>query len=160
MTQSLLTVDVDGLIAALGRDIAVNQEAARPAAQAGAQVLYDAVRVNVASLKRWTGNLQRSIYQAYSQDNSRPGYATYHVSWNHKKAPHGHLVEWGFLQRYEISFDPATKRFTTHKDRPLAAPRHVAAKAFVRGALAKREAALQAMAQTYLQHLQAAGVVS
>lgn len=77
----------------------------RAAAQAGAQVLYDEVlvRVPVATKERKTksgrvippGALKRSIYQAYSEDNSRDGRATYHVSWNYRKAPHGHLVEFG-----------------------------------------------------------------
>ena len=72
------------------------EEAARPAAQAAAQVLYDAVKRNVAGMGRRTGKLAGAIYQAYSEDQSAVGRATYHVSWNHKKAPHGHLLEWGF----------------------------------------------------------------
>lgn len=67
----------------------------RPAAQAGAQELYDEVKTNVAKLGRKTGNLDASIYQVFSKDNSPDGRATYHVSWNAKKAPHGHLLEYG-----------------------------------------------------------------
>jgi len=160
MSTSLLTVDIAGLVAALGHDIEANEAAARPAAQAGAQVFYDEVVANVAALKRWTGNLASSIYQAYSEDNSAQGLATYHVSWNARKAPHGHLLEWGFYQRYEISFDPTTKRFTTHKDRPLPTPRHVPGRAFVRGALARQEQAQQAMERVYLERLAQAGVIA
>lgn len=68
------------------------QEAARPAAQAGAQVLYGQVRINVPV---GTGRLKSAIYQVFSQDFSGDGYATYHISWNKKKAPHGHLIEGG-----------------------------------------------------------------
>lgn len=77
----------------------------RPAAQAGAQILYDEMlaRVPVAEkphkLKGGRvippGALKASIYQVYSQDHSRKGVATYHITWNRKKAPHGHLVEFG-----------------------------------------------------------------
>ena len=97
--------DPKGLDAGLDQLAAGADECVRPAAQAGAQVLYDEVlaRVPVAKRDRTTksgriiarGALKASIYQAYSQDNSGEGRATYHVSWNYKKAPHGHLVEFG-----------------------------------------------------------------
>lgn len=81
-----------------------NQET-RPAAQAGAQVFYDEVLlrvpVNTKTIKKKSGKeilpgaLKRAIYQAFSQDNSSEERATYHISWNAKKAPHGHLIENG-----------------------------------------------------------------
>lgn len=81
------------------------QDQVRPAAQAGAQVLYDEVKVRVPVSKKTRklksgrtvapGALRDSIYQVYSKDNSQAERATYHVSWNYKKAPHGHLVEFG-----------------------------------------------------------------
>ena len=44
----------------------------------------------------YSGNLRDSIYQVYSKDNSLDNkIATYHVSWNAKKAPYGHMVENG-----------------------------------------------------------------
>lgn len=77
------------------------EAAIRPMAQAGAQVIYERVRLNVQGLGRVTGNLDRSIYQYFSDEKSEDGKrAEYHISWNHKKAPHGHLVEFGYLQRY------------------------------------------------------------
>jgi hypothetical protein len=120
------------------------REAIRPAAQAGAQVLYEEVKRNVGRLKKHTGNLERSIYQVFKKEKSSDDVASYGVSWSAKKAPHGHLVEFGHLQRYEITYDPKTKRFTTHKDRPLAVPKLLAAKPFVRPARAKYQAALAA----------------
>lgn len=98
-------IDVD--IGSLGMDaIAEGAEAAvRPAAQAGAQVFYETVKVNVGALGKVTGNLASSIYQVYSRDNSGKSRAEYHVSWNRKKAPHGHLVEFGHLQRYVTYLD-------------------------------------------------------
>lgn len=154
-----ITLDLRALRATLdatGQQIA---EAARPAAQAGAQVLYDEVKRNVSRIKRKTGNLAASIYQVYSKDQSRPnGLQTYHIGWNNKKAPHGHLVEFGHFQRYEITFDPKTKRFTTHKDRPLATPRQLAARPFIRPAAAKLPDAQQAMADRFLAELAARGI--
>jgi len=94
--------DLDRFLNSLGDNI---EAAMRPAAQAGAQVLYEQVLSNVRRLRRYTGNLERSIYQAYSADNSGPFRATYHVSWNAKKAPHGILVEYGHLQRYRYYKD-------------------------------------------------------
>lgn len=96
--------DASGLSAALDQ-LQHQAETVRPAAQAGAQILYDEVllRVPVGKHQRKTkssrvilpGALKASIYQVYSTDNSGEGRATYHVSWNHRKAPHGHLVEFG-----------------------------------------------------------------
>lgn len=74
--------------------------AVRPAAQAAAQVFYDEVKRNVAALGRVTGNLDSAIYQKFSEGNSSELVKTYHISWNHKRAPHGWLVENGYLQRY------------------------------------------------------------
>ena len=133
------------------------EEAARPAAQAGAQVLYDEVKSNVAKIKKKTGNLAASIYQAYSRDNSGKGRATYHISWNAKKAPHGHLVEFGHLQRYEVTFDKQTRRFITHKDKPLPQPRLVAARPFIRPAMAKMPAAEQAIRARFAEELKKRG---
>lgn len=68
------------------------QQSARPVAQAGAQILYEQVRVNVPVK---SGTLKGAIYQVFSHDFSGDGLATYHISWNKKKAPHGHLIEGG-----------------------------------------------------------------
>jgi hypothetical protein len=98
-------IDVD--LGDLGMDeLADGAEAAvRPAAQAGAQVFYNRVKANVAKLGKRTGNLDKSIYQVFSQDNSAKGRAQYHISWNRGKAPHGHLVEFGHVQRYVTYID-------------------------------------------------------
>ena len=90
----------------------------RPAAQAGAQVFYDEAKV-LAS--RSSGLLQRSIYQKYMKDLSVDGKrAIYKISWRTggKKdkdgagpplpfAPHGHLIEFGWVQRYSVYTDKA-----------------------------------------------------
>lgn len=153
MSTFKITVDLAGMDQAIDGIAADAEAAARPAAQAVAQVLYEEVQRNVARIKRHTGNLASSIYQAFSADNSRQGQATYHVSWNARKAPHGHLVEFGHLQRYEITYDPKTRRFTTHKNRPLAAPKQLAARPFIRPALAKSEAAAAAGRAEFLKRM-------
>lgn len=151
------------------------EEAARPAAQAAAQVFYDEVRRNVDRLGQKSGNLKRSIYQAFSDSNSRPGRATYHVSWNEKKAPHGHLLEYGYLQRYAIGISKGGKWFTfirpEHKGKPKpkrkapqsvkdayyvprkGGPKQIQARPFVRPAMAKSEAAIEAAKAVLFKHM-------
>lgn len=100
------SIKFDGASALDGLDLlAEGALNVRPASQAGAQVLYDEVllRVPVSTKVRKLksgrtiapGALKASIYQVFSEDNSESGRATYHVSWNYRKAPHGHLVEFG-----------------------------------------------------------------
>lgn len=153
--MSFLKCDVADLLRTLERDEQALVGAARPAAQAAAQVVYDCVQGNVAALGRVTGKLADSIYQVYSGDNSGPGHAVYHVSYNHRKAPHGFLVEYGHVQRYvtyigsngrfytairpEMRGKPSPKRSASAaaKDAyyiPLAAPKQVPAKPFIRSA--------------------------
>ena len=55
MSTFRITVDLAGLRAQLQADAQAMGEAARPAAQAGAQVLVDEVRRNVGRIKRKTG---------------------------------------------------------------------------------------------------------
>lgn len=152
------------------------EEAARPAAQAAAEVYYQEVKKNVSALGRHSGNLERSIYQAYSRDNSAPGLATYHVSWNARKAPHGGLVEFGYLQRYVYYQDeqgrvrPKVRPEMQGKPRPrsngrnraaldayyvtLPTPKQVAARSFVRRAESATPRAVAAATQVLIQRIQ------
>lgn len=41
------------------------------------------------------GNLQAAIYRVYSPERSTPTLTMYRISWNHLKAPYGHMVEYG-----------------------------------------------------------------
>jgi hypothetical protein len=131
------------------------QENVRPAAQAGAEVLYQAVLRNVQGLGSKSGNLEGSIYQAFSDDNSAQagaGYAeaTYHVSWNHRKAPHGHLIEFGHIQKFK-AYLGKDGRWYTNKKAPLPAPVQIAARPFVRPAMALFPQAEEALAARLLQ---------
>ena len=125
--------------------------AVRPAAQAGAQVLYNRVQQNVSGIGVKTGNLRSSIYQKYSKDNSSELMATYHISWNTKKAPHGHLLEFGHVQRYAV-FVGSDGQWHTDKKRPIA-PRIVAARPFIRPAGDSIPAALDAVKDRFAEEM-------
>lgn len=151
-----ITSNTDALDSLLDELADGAEAAARPAAQAGAQVLYDAVMRNVASIGNVTGNLSRSIYQVYSKDQSGEGIATYHVSWNHVKAPHGWLVENGHLQRYKVYLGKDGKWYT-NKSAPLPVPKHVGARPFVRPAQAMFPQALDAAEAELLKRINGVG---
>lgn len=173
--MSMLSVDMGSLNAMLADMGESAEAAARPAAQAAAQVLYEEVKRNVAAIPRKTGKLEQSIYQVFSQSNSGEGRATYHVSWNHRKAPHGNLVEFGHLQRYvtymgsdgnfyvakrpESRGKPKPRRGASQavKDAyylPLPAPKQVPALSFVRRAQVKFPQAAQAAADVLHRAIQ------
>lgn len=105
--------------------------ATRPAAQAGAQVIYDAAKVNASTLKSERehyfygtatkalppgkkkaaaygpfkpGSLYGAIYQVFSKSNSYKDVSTYHISFNREKAPYGFMVELGTSRAPAHSF--------------------------------------------------------
>ena len=96
----------------------VLNKATRPAAQAGAQIVYDRAKQLAPVSKRphmfkiegrtygpfSPGNLRDSIYQAFSKDNSFKDVSTYHISWNATKAPYGYAVERGTSKAPANSF--------------------------------------------------------
>jgi hypothetical protein len=174
--MSFLSVDlhaVEAMLQHLGNDI---ESAARPAAQAASQVLYDEMMRNIRGLGHATGNLESAGYQAYSKDNSGPGRATYHIAWNHRKAPHGQLVEFGYIQRYAVYVGknghwytavrpearnrPKPKRRASQavKDAyyvPLASPKQIPARSFVRRAAGKFNQAAEAGEATVMRLIHA-----
>jgi HK97 gp10 family phage protein len=173
--MSFISVDLaslDSMLDAMG-DRA--EAAARPAAQAASQVLYDEVKRNVSVIPQKTGRLDHAIYQVYSQSNSSEGRATYHVSWNVRKAPHGHLVEFGHVARYvtyigkdgnfytakrpESRGKPKPRRGASQAEKdayyvPLPAPKQTRAIAFVRRAQVKFPQALAAAADVLQREIQ------
>lgn len=146
---------VNALVQGLKDDM---HEAVRPAAQAAAQVFYEIVLQNVDTLtKAVKGNLRSSIYQAFSKSNSKAagdGYtrATYHVSWNAKKAPHGHLVEYGHIQKFKVYLGRDGKWYT-NKNAPLPAPKQVAARSFIRSAYHRQQEAVEAAQAVLLDRM-------
>lgn len=119
MTALLDASSVHDFVEALRDDV---RSAIRPAAQAGSQVLYERVLLNVPrstkghwfhgtsfrkyGTKYWfdAGTLARSIYQVFSKDNSNANVSTYHISWNHKDAPYGFMVEYGTKKTKPVAF--------------------------------------------------------
>ncbi len=95
------------------------EDAARPAAQAAAQVFYDAAKRNVRALGRKTGNLERAIYQAFMDQEAQPGVASYRVSWNKQTAPHGQLVEFGHIQSFKSYVGKDGKWYTAVRPEAL-----------------------------------------
>lgn len=169
----ILPVDLSGLESLFDGISDAADGAVRPAAQAAAQVLYDAAKANVARLGRVTGNLARSIYQAYSQDNSGASVATYHVSWRPRQAPHAGLVEYGYWQRYEYLPDgmgpkvrpgmesqprPTRRSSRSYKDSYWVpregGPVYVPGKAFMRRALSAAPQATHAAQEVLLAAIQ------
>lgn len=131
--------------------------AVRPAARAGALVIYEQVKRNVSKIKVRTGTLSSSIYHAYNERESRPGAAQYDVGWNPRKARHGHLLEFGHLQRYKIVWDKQAGRFVTLRDQPLPVPVRVAARPFVRPAMVVIPNALQAAEDRFIELMREKG---
>lgn len=117
-----INVDVEGFITALRARKSKIQAAARPAAYAASDHVYALAKLFVPqsdhahtfygrnSKKTGVtyhfkpGNLRDAIYQVFSEANSSKGRATYHLSWNHIKAPYGYMVENGTLHAAAHSF--------------------------------------------------------
>lgn len=93
--------------------------ATRPAAQAGAEIVYQRAKVYVLPISKHAhmfhgtnavygpyspGTLRDSIYQAFSEDNSFKDVSTYHISWNADEAPYGGMVEFGTSHTESRSF--------------------------------------------------------
>jgi hypothetical protein len=76
------------------------------------------------------GALKDAIYLAYRDAESTHNLFKYSVTWNAKKAPHGHLVEFGHWQPYRIVFTK-DRGWITLKDHPKT-PTWVAATPFLR----------------------------
>ena len=103
--------DVAGLSAHFDRLNEAIGTGVRVAAQAGAQVFYDEVKLRAAK-NRKSGRLADSIYQKFVPELSTEGLsARYHISWRKSymgeekvgglvSAPHGQLIEYGWYQRY------------------------------------------------------------
>lgn len=102
----------------MAAELALLQKATRPAAQAGAQIVYerakqlapvsDAAHMFQIEGRGYgpfkPGTLRDSIYQAFSKDNSFKDVSVYHVSWNADKAPYGAMVEVGTSRAPAQSF--------------------------------------------------------
>ena len=103
---------------------------ARSMGVAGGEVLRDRAK-EYASVK--DGVLRSAIYLAYRGAFSDDTKVTYSVSWNSRKAPHGHLIEFGHWQPFVTTQLKDGSWVTTHVR--LKDPVWIAAHPFLRPAL-------------------------
>lgn len=102
-------MNVAGFKEALRAKVDKLHAATRPAAQAGAQIIYERARLEAPVSadshyfyirgKKYgpyaPGTLRDSIYQVFSKDNSYKDVSTYHISFNKSEAPYGFIVHNG-----------------------------------------------------------------
>lgn len=88
------SIDTSGWLAALAKltDPKLRESLARSMAVAGGKVLRDEAK---AQVRVESGRLKSAIYLAYREGKSTEQVVVYSVTWNSKKAPHGHLQEFG-----------------------------------------------------------------
>jgi hypothetical protein len=96
--------------------------------------------------------LSNAMYVAYDKRNTQRNTEKYIVSWNSRHAPHGHFIEYGYLQPYVVYFNNETGEWRTRFNKKegtfvlLKTPKFVPAYPFLRPALDRKGAdALRAM---------------
>lgn len=120
----------------------LNDEVFRPAAFAAVTVLYDEMRVRVSYEK---GDLFDAIYRWRVKEDIG-NQAIFYAGVNKRKAPHWWLVEHGHWQYYRVikpDDGPYAGQYVTLKDQPLAQPKFVPAKPYIRPAVDKLPQAMQ-----------------
>lgn len=126
-----LKFDLDGITSQTDMLDEVIQGAIRSSAQAAAKVYYDEMKIRAAQSEKGTGKglLARSIYQHYVKEDSVPGkLAVYHISWNKGMgkqtpvAPHGNLIEYGWVQRYANYMDTTGRWWTAVRPEKMGTP--------------------------------------
>jgi hypothetical protein len=132
-----VTTDFSSALAGLDRLAGdMRMKLARSMAVAGGKVLRDGAieRAPVGTAEGGSirpGLLRSAIYLAFKNRRSTDKEAIYSVTWNSKKAPHGHLVEFGHWQYYAV-FKNKAGEWYTDKKRRLAVPKWVPAHPFLR----------------------------
>ena len=132
--QKLDASEWDKAFSALGGP--VKESLARRMLVEGGVLLRDAAKGNarMAANKEGVetrGLLAAAIYLVYEKEAETSSSYTYKISWNSKIAPHGHLVEFGHWMTHKV-YKASNGEWYTLKDRPLDAPKWVAARPFLR----------------------------
>lgn len=122
-------VDFSDVIRGLERLKQVRVSLARSMAVAGGQVFRDEAKL-LAPVKQ--GILRDAIYLAFRERFSTGDEVTYSVTWNHSKAPHGHLIEFGHWQPFKVLTLPDGRFVSTDVRLPF--PKWVPAEPFLRPA--------------------------
>ena len=116
-----VTTDLSAFVDLMDDVVKASYDAVIPSAEAGAKIIYQAtLQATPQGAKgHWftggrkggkgrywfnAGNLRASIYHVLSQDNTGPGYATFHISWNYKKAPYAYMVHNGTSKAAAVPF--------------------------------------------------------
>ena len=139
--------DLSGLLAGLDKLAGPLRESlARSMAVAGGKVLRDEAKLRAPVGTEeggsiYPGALRDAIYLAFKEAKSTIGQVTYSVTWNSKKAPHGHLLEFGHWQPYVVRKTP-TGYYTTKVKKET--PTWTAAHPFLRPAIDAAGARAQA----------------
>lgn len=113
---------IDDIIKGLGQFLEIREPLARAMGVAMGQVVRDEAIVRAPELKpgdegydnQRRGQLKEAIYLAFDGRRSvlNAGHYVYQVSWNAKKAPHGHLVEFGHWMAYKFARGEEGKFYT------------------------------------------------
>lgn len=114
----------------------VKESLARRMLVSGGVLLRDAAKSNalMGANKEGVeprGVLAAAIYLARDTDAETKTMFAYTISWNARKAPHGHLVEFGHWRTHAV-YKAANGEWYTNKSQPLDAPVWVAARPFLR----------------------------
>ncbi|MEV8518669.1 HK97 gp10 family phage protein [Dyella marensis] len=122
---------------------------ARTMAVAGGRVLRDEAKVlaPVGTLEEgsiYPGALRDAIYVAYKPARSIDSAQVYSVSWNAKKAPHGHLLEFGHW-RTNVSYTGKDGEWYSNPNVKLPKPVWIPGHAFLRRSLGAMDRARAAM---------------
>jgi HK97 gp10 family phage protein len=140
--KSGLSLDTSEWTAALARlEPLLKVSLARSMAVAGGQLLLNEARSNAPAQ---SGKLRDALYLAFKDGKSDEKQVVYSVSWNSKKAPHGHLLEFGHWQPYKVVRLPNGDWFTD-VTQPLPSPTWTPAHPFLRPAFDHAPRAQQAM---------------
>lgn len=113
MANRSAVVDLSDVLAGLDRLAEAKESIARSMGVAMGQEVRDEAKIRAPVLEpgnegtdnQMPGVLRDAIYVAYDSRRSilNPNTYRYTVSWNSKKAPHGHLAEFGHWMPYEYA---------------------------------------------------------
>jgi len=105
------------------------------------------------------GTLRNSIYLAHKDNKSSSSQQVYSVTWNAKKAPHGHLLEFGHWQPYVVAKITGGGYYSTKikKDAPTWTPAHPFLRPALDSAGARATQAMIARGRERLPELLAGG---
>lgn len=129
----------------LNLQVEIQEQALRSAAHQGSLVFYNEAKQRAPVGP--TGRLRDSIYRKHVSSKSNADRQVYHVGPNKSKAPHWHLVEYGYMQPYVVVKLQNGEWRTTKRRRDQ--PKFIPPKPYMRPTyLSKRDQVLARMRET------------